>query len=174
MIQKSRMLVLTLALCCYPTLAHGQDQKLTEAEKARIKQQVESLKQSKIKEAESANKAVKEQALRDGAVVDQKADQYNKQVDKAVENFSPRFGTGYTVGAGDAKKEEIKEKAKAEKDRIAKEARKKGAAQMDAAKKATSAIDEEVEGLKSQVSKSDKFGLKPKGSGIYVRNYGGK
>lgn len=165
-------LVLSVA-CTSSGLAQEQSQ-LSEKEKARIRAQVQALKESKLKQGEILNTNTRNDALRQGQNIDQKVEQANKTIDNAVENFSPRWGSDVAGSLGNAKKAQIKEMAAAQKAQIAAEARKKGAVQAEAAKKSADSIDQSVEGLKSQVSKSGKFGLQPKGSSPYIRNYGGK
>jgi hypothetical protein len=170
-----RVLILVIAgIYLSPALAHAQSQQLSDKERARIKEQVDALKNSKLKEAAAANQQVKQDALRKGVAIDQKINQQSEQIDRAAENIGPRFGTDFAKSLGDVRKQELQAKAKAEKEKIANEARKTGATNAGAAKKTVDDIDKSVEGLKSQVSKSGKFGLKPKGSNVYVRNYGGK
>lgn len=154
--------------------AQSQSEQLTEKEKARIREQVKSLKDSKVKDAESANKSVKQAALKQGEIVDQKVNQASQQIDKAVENFSPRFGVERTQALGDQRKQELKNLGNSEKEKIAKAARQRGATNASAAKKTADGVDATIDGLKSQVSKDGKYGLKPKGSSLYVRNYGEK
>lgn len=170
-----RLIGIAVLVAALSSAAAAQEpQKLTEQEKAKIREQVQALKDSKLKEAEVQNKYTKEDALRQGQAIDQKLEKADKIIDKAVDNYSSRYGTDYARSAGNAKKQELKERADAEKQRIANEAKKRGATQNDSAKKTTNDIDQAVEGLKSQVSKQGKYGLTPKGSSIYIRNYGGK
>ncbi len=170
-----RLVAIAVVLATVSSAALAQESgKLTEQEKAKIREQVQALKNSKLTEAEVQNKNTKDDAVRQGKSIDQKLENAEKIIDKAVDNYSPRYGTGYAKSAGDAKKQELKEMAEAKKQQIANEAKKKGAAQMASAKKTANDIDQSLEGLKSQVSKDGKFGVTPKGSSIYIRNYGGK
>ncbi len=157
-----------------PALAEDSSSQLSDKEKERIKAQAQALKKSKLSESESFKKNIKQDALRQAEAIDQKVNQQSKFVDKAVENFSPRLGPEYANTLGTAKKQQLLDKANIEKEKIATEARKKAATKASIAKKNADNIDKSVEGLKSQVNKSGKFGLKPKGSSLYVRNYSGK
>lgn len=167
------IIVLLSAIFTAPAVAQAPNQ-LTEKEKARIQDQVQALKNSKLKQGEIINKNTKNDAIRQGQNIDQKVDQANKNIDSAVDNYSSRFGNDFAKTVGNAKKAEIKQMGAAEKEKLANEARAKSARQAESAKKAAESIDESVDGLKSQVSKSGKFGLTPKGSNPYVRNYAGK
>jgi hypothetical protein len=172
--QEITVLILMLAINLSPALAQAQSQQLSDKDRARIKAQVDALKANKLKEAASANRGLKQDALRQGEAIDQTVNQQSEQIDRAAENIAPRFGPEFANSLGALKKQELQAKARAEKERIAREARSKGATNVGAARKTVGNIDDTVEGLKSQVSKSGEYGLKPKGSSIYVRNYGGK
>ncbi len=166
-----KVLSLLMIASSFSTAVHGQNQQLTDAEKARIKDQIKGLKDSKLKDAENANKNLKEQALRQGKAIDDSVKQQSDQIDKAVENVTPRFGVERTNALGNMKKKELLDKANAEKEKVATGARKKAATTTGAAKKAANGVDESIDGLKSQVTKPGQYGLKPKGSNMYVRNY---
>ncbi len=167
-------LVLTLSLSCLSALAsdNGTNNQLSEAERARVKAQLESLQKSKIQAAESANKVTKDSALRDAHAIDQKLKQQKQSVDKDVEGYSWLYGSDAARLAGQGKKQQLEAQAKAEHDKVKAAALKKAAASAAAAKKSTENLQQSVEGLKSQVGTKGQYGLKPKGSSLYVRQYG--
>lgn len=167
-------LVLTLSLFCLNAFAsdNGTNRQLSEAERARVKAQLESLQKSKIQAAERANKITKDAALRDGQAIDQKLKQQQQNVDKNVEGYSWLYGSEAARHAGQHKKQQLEAQAKDEQDKVKAAALKKAAAATAAAKKSSENLQQSVEGLKSQVGTKGQYGLKPKGSSLYVRQYG--
>jgi hypothetical protein len=145
---------------------------LTDAEKARIRAQVESLQKSKIDQAQKAQQDIKNNAIKKGQAVDSKLNQAKEQIDRDADGLSWVYGKNAASLAAKGKKQELKELADSEKAKIAAEAQRKAAAKAVAAKKQVESINDTVEGLKSQVGKDGKFGLQPKGSNLNVRNYG--
>jgi hypothetical protein len=148
------------------TAAKTNVKPLTESEKSRIKHQVDALQQSKIQTAEQANKGIKDAAVKQGQSIDQRVKQVQDQ------NNNTAKGMPWLSGAAAQRNAALSAQAEAEKQKVAVEAKKRAAAQTAAAKKSVENINQSVDGLKSQVSKDGKFGLKPQGSNLNVRNYG--
>lgn len=167
-------IILIPLLLCPPSWANekGDSRVLTDAERARVKSQIEELSKNKLQEGDVARKNIKEDALRKGEAIDQRLKQDKERVDAAADNYSSRFGPGVVNQAGNVKKRELEQKAAADKAAIAGEAAANAAKRQAAAKKSAEDVKSTVEGLKSQVSKDGKYGLKPQGSNLYVRNYG--
>jgi hypothetical protein len=147
---------------------------LSPAEKARLKAQVEALQKSKSDAAATANKAIKDAALGQGATIDEKTKKLKDRVDKDAESYSWYYGKDAATAAGATKKQHLQQEAQTEKDRIAAEARRRAAAQNAGAQKSIKNINDSVDGLKSQVAKKGQYGLQPQGSSLTVRNYGKK
>lgn len=164
-------LTLTLITSGAAAFAEGNSD-VTPEQKARIKAQMESLQKSKANAAASDNKAVKEQALRQGAAINKKAEQAKDRVNNAVDSMSWYYGHGASSAVGAAKKQQIDAEAAAQKAKIAAEAKARAAARNAAAAKSAQNIRDSVDGLKSQVSKNGQYGLKVEGTNLHVRNYG--
>ena len=167
--------ILGLSLTCSVALAEGKEtvNAPTDAERARVKAQVESLQKRKLQEAAAASQSVKNDALRKGKVVDENSAAVTRaKVDRAADSMSWYYGHDAAHVAGSAKKQELTHQAEAEKQKIAEEAKKRAALHAASSQKSADNINESVEGLKSQVSKDGKFGLQPTGTNLHVRNYG--
>ncbi len=166
-------LVLAMStVCAFAGGGSASGQALTDAERAKLKAQVEAAQKTKMQEAERAKADIKRTAIKQGQAVDQQAKQAGDKIDHDVNGLSWVYGSKAASLAGQAKKQQISAEAAAEKQRIAKEALKRAAEKDAQAKKGADSIVETVQGLKSQVGKDGKFGLQPKGSSLNVRNYG--
>jgi hypothetical protein len=160
---------LLLLLSAAPCTA--QDQKvsgLSDAERAKIKAQVEGLKQTKIKQSDDATNALRNKALKEGQEIDKTLNQHQQRIDKTVEHLP------WLVGEGQDRKNAYKNEADRLKQKTAADAKKRAAAHAAAASKSAQNVQDSIEGLKSQVGADGKYGLKPKGSNLYVRQYGDK
>ena len=145
---------------------------LSDAERARVQSQIESLKQSKMERAHAAGEDIRKDAVRQGETIDKDLKQKHDRVDRYSNGMSWMYGPDAARAIGNAKKQQLTQQAAAEKAKIAREAQQKALRRAEAAKKSADNIDESVTGLKSQVSKDGKFGLQPQGSNLHVRNYG--
>jgi|AGTN01.1.fsa_nt_gi hypothetical protein len=161
-----------ISLLISPASWAGETRVLTDAERARVQSQVDELSKNKLEQGETARKNIKDQALRQGKAIDQKLQQEKDRIDATAENLSGRYGVGLTSQVGNAKKRELDALAAAAKAKVAKDAQADTAKRQATAKKSADDVKTTVDGLKSQVSKGGKYGLKPHGSNLYVRSYG--
>lgn len=167
-------LALLLTISCTHASAQGTDsgKTLNEAERARVKSQVDALQRAKLQGAEQSGKAVKEAATRQAQAVDKQHEQARHYVDKTAEQWSYVVGPQAAKSAAEARQRSLAQEAQSQKDKINRAANEKAATQKAAAQKYANNVNQSVEGLKSQVSKGGKYGLQPKGSNLYVRQYG--
>jgi hypothetical protein len=145
---------------------------MTEADKAKVRAQVESLKKEKLQAGERSSKATADAAKRQLQDVDQRHKESQEYINRKEKEWGWVVGPDAAKHAASAQSKALSERTEAEKAKIAGEGQKKAAAQQAAAKKNADNINQSVEGLKSQVSKDGKFGLQPEGSSLHVRNYG--
>lgn len=167
-------LVFACSLCCSAGIAKESEASkvLTEAEKAKIRAQVEDLKKNKMDDADRANKAVKSDAVRQGQEIDKDVAVKHKQIENLAKNMTWMYGPDAMRHAAEVRKHQVNQQAQAAKDKIKADAQKKAAGQRAAAQRSADSVEQSVEGLKSQVGKDGQFGLQPKGSNLHVRNYG--
>lgn len=145
---------------------------LTDAERARVKAQMDGLSKSKLEQGEIARKNIKEQALNQGKAVDERLQQEKERIDRTAENLSGRYGLGRTTAVGAVRKRELELRAAGAKAKVAKDAWAEAAKRQAVAKKSADDVKTTVDGLRSQVNKGGKYGLKPHQSNLYVRSYG--
>lgn len=151
---------------------NGGKNEMSESERAHAKAQVEALQKSKLQAAATAKANNKNAAIRQGQSVDEKVRNAHEIIDKQSASYSWIYGPEAAQRAGTATKQAVNARAAAEKQKIIKDAIKKAAVEDADAKRNVANINKSVEGLKSQVAKRGSYGLQPKGSSIYVRNYG--
>lgn len=163
-------LVLASFLMC-PSCLADEKKVLTDAERARVQSQIDQLSKSKLEQGDAATKNIKEQALRQGSAIDQRLQQEKDRVDATAENLSG-YGVGRVNAVGALKKRELEVRAAAAKAKIARDARADAVKRQESAKKSAEDVKTTVDGLKSQVSKDGKYGLKPHESNLFVRTYG--
>ncbi|HEY9791351.1 MAG TPA: hypothetical protein V6D22_13190 [Candidatus Obscuribacterales bacterium] len=165
---------LLVAATCATSVASAadSDSKMTDAEKARTKAQIDSLKKQKLQAGQKQAQQTADTAKRDVDEVERRRQNLHAEIDQKRKMYDWKVGTERSKAAAAVHKKEVDEAANAEKAKIIEHARKKASAQHAAAKKNADNINESAEGLKSQVSKDGKFGLQPKGSSLHVRNYG--
>jgi hypothetical protein len=141
---------------------------LSDAERAKIKAQVEALKQTKNKQAQDASNALRGKALKEGQQIDQTLNQHQQRIDNTVKHLP------WLSGEGQERKDAYKAEAERLKQKTAADAKKRAASQAAAAAKSAQNVQDSIEGLKSQVGAKGNYGLQPKGSSLYVRQYGSK
>jgi hypothetical protein len=145
---------------------------LTDTERAKVKGQMQALQSSKLQDAARSGAAIKDSALRQGDVINQDLSKKQQYIDQKREEWSYVIGPNGAKAVADSKKNAVAASAQEQKEKIAKTALEKAAKQQAAAKKSVENIQQSVEGLKSQVAKDGKFGLKPTGDSLHVRQYG--
>jgi len=165
---------LMILLCCQSSRADekAREPVLSDSERSRVQAQIDELAKNKLKQGEVARKNIKEQALHQGKLIDQRLQQDKHRIDTAVEDLSGRYGSDVVNQIGNAKKRELEARANAQKSKVAADARADAARRQSSAKKSAEGVGQTVDGLKSQVSKKGKYGLKPHASNLYVRTYG--
>jgi hypothetical protein len=164
--------LITALSACNALAAENAANGVTDAQREKVRAQVKSLQTQKMQDVESANKSVKSDAMRKGKTVDDRIKGQHAEIDAAADNYLTRMGPEGVRRAAEVRKERVSRQGQDEKSDIANEARRKAAGQRAAASKASQGVQESVEGLKSQLSAPGEYGLKPKGSSLYVRNYG--
>jgi hypothetical protein len=169
----SVMLIISLLAAIFgSSMGAFAGETVTDTDQARVKRQVESLQNSKIQAGQQANKLTTDAAKRKQAEIDKQHESDRAYVRKKTEEWGYVIGPDAAKHVGAARERELAAQAAAEKQKIAKHAEEKAARQQAAARKQAEGVKASVEGLKSQVSKDGKYGLKQKNSNLYVRHYG--
>jgi hypothetical protein len=164
---------LIAAFClCNSVAAQNAGNGVTEAQRAKVRAQVQSLQMQKMQTVDGANSAVRNDALRQGKAIDDRVRRQQAEIDAAAENYATRFGPEGARRGAEVLKNRVTTQGQSEKVNIANEARRKAAMQRAAANKTSQGVQQSVDGLKSQLSGPGEYGLKPKGSNLYIRNYG--
>jgi hypothetical protein len=163
-------LVLACTISC--TKAISADKTAPDADKLRLQNQAEALKNAKLKDGEAKAKQVKLEAERQKEAVDKRLQQVHKDIVHHEVTQSFIIGSDVAHHGSLMRKHQANEEAKAKKEQIDADARAKANAHRAAAEKKAAIIDQSVDGLKSQVGTDGKFGLQKKGTSLHVRNYG--
>ena len=171
---RTSLILSIAALIAFQQAAYCGDRSkvLSEAEKAKIKAQVEALQKANLKAGEASEKAINQRAAQQTQAIGQEHAAKNAQIDKKVQEWSWVVGPDAAKVGGDARKKAITEQMRAEQAKVLRDAQDAAAGKQTAAKQKAAGVTQTVKGLKSQVSADGKYGLQPKGSSLYVRQYG--
>jgi hypothetical protein len=148
-------------------LTKANTNKANTASNARLQDQARALQNTKLQDAHRSVAASNQAALKRTGEIDRRLAHQHRQLHHQVDGMWDA-----AIRDGHQQKQQLSQRAEAQKQRIMQQHQQDTAQRMAAAKKAADSVNQSAVGLKSQTSRDGRFGLKPQTSNLHVRHYG--